>query len=197
MSRDLAAIYDPKFYESYNAEQEADIRAAADTLVEVLRPKSALDVGCGPGMLVRRLRERGVQAWGFDGSMHAIEAAHPDVRRYIWEGDLTSYQAVAAKPQELVVCTEVAEHVPADFANYLVDFLVAKAEKWIAFTAAPPGQGGHDHINEQPMHYWIAKFIERGFDVDEVLTASVKAGWANLKRMWFYPANVRIFVRAK
>jgi trans-aconitate methyltransferase len=195
--RDLSAIYDPTFFESYNAEQEADIRAAADTLVDVLHPKSALDVGCGPGMLVRRLRERDVHAWGFDGSAHALAAAAEDVKRFIWQADLCGPMMFSPHGQELVVCTEVAEHVPAEFADRLVDLLTEKAGKWVCLTAAPPGQGGHDHVNEQPMHYWIAKFMECGWDVDEVLTAAVKDGWAGLKRMWFYPANVRLFVRAK
>lgn len=197
MSRDLAAIYDPTFFESYNAEQEADIRSAADTLVDVFRPASAIDVGCGPGMLVRRLRERDVQAWGFDGSVHAIEKAHEDVRRYIWQADIAKFEALTPRTQDIAICTEVAEHIPAEKADRLVELLCSLGRFAVVFTAAPPGQGGHDHINEQPMHYWIEKFGRMGSDVDEILTAAVKEGWKGLKRMWFYPANVRVFVRAR
>jgi trans-aconitate methyltransferase len=196
VSRDLSAIYDPIFYESYNAEQEKDIRLAADGIVDVLRPRSALDVGCGPGMMVRRLREREVHAWGFDGSEHAIAASDPSVRRYIWQDDLTRPVHVIHK-KELVICTEVAEHVPEYMADRLVQNLCQWATEAIVLTAARPGQGGHDHVNEQPMHYWLDRFAAFHFDVDEVLTAALRESWQPLTRMRCYVDNVRALVRAK
>jgi hypothetical protein len=33
-------------------------------------------------------------------------------------------------------------------------------------TAAPPGQGGHFHVNEQPSEYWIKQFETFGYQVD-------------------------------
>jgi predicted O-methyltransferase YrrM len=36
----------------------------------------------------------------------------------------------------------------------------------VAWTAAPPGQGGHDHINEQPPAYWMSKFAKHGLAPD-------------------------------
>ena len=193
--RDLSRIYDAQFYESYNAEQEADIRAAADTLFDVFRPKYAADMGCGPGMMVRRLRELMVNAIGFDGSAHALKKAHETMIPFLHVMDITGNPLIWN--QDLVICTEVAEHVPEHLADRLVDNLCCARDQdgHIVLTAAPPGQGGHDHINEKPMSYWIEKFALRGILVNDEKTAAVRAGWSDLKRMWFYPANVRVFGR--
>ena len=34
----------------------------------------------------------------------------------------------------------------------------------VLFSAAPPGQGGENHINEQPYGYWRALFYELGYE---------------------------------
>lgn len=193
MTRNLSAIYDAQFFESYNEVQEEDIRSAADTLHLVFIPSTAIDFGCGPGMMVRRLRENLVDAWGIDGSEHAITKAHPDVRSSLMVGDITDLRATNV--YDLVICTEVAEHLPADQADRLVEVLTKAVgpRGHLVFTAAPPGQGGYDHINEQPMSYWESKFSALGFEVDALHTTLLKRGWHHLKRMYFYPANVRVF----
>jgi SAM-dependent methyltransferase len=39
-------------------------------------PASVLDVGCGCGWLVEKLREKGVQAWGVEASDYALANTH-------------------------------------------------------------------------------------------------------------------------
>jgi hypothetical protein len=41
------------------------------------------------------------------------------------------------------------------------------------FSAAIPGQGGVNHINEQPPKYWVEKFWRRGFVPLEVLRPAI------------------------
>jgi hypothetical protein len=55
---------------------------------------------------------------------------------------------------------EVAEHLAPALAPRLVSFL--STFPLVAFTAAPPGQGGTGHINEQPKSYWEALYHENG-----------------------------------
>jgi glycosyltransferase involved in cell wall biosynthesis len=193
--RDLGVIYDERFFADYQGQQREDIRTAADVVFQILAPKIALDVGAGPGQLVGRLRELGVDAWGLDGSRHAFERADKGVRPYLWQEDLTlGLSGPRAAGYDLVVCTEVAEHIPAKHADTLVRKLceACATDGSIVFTAAPPGQGGHDHINEQPFSYWEAKFTAQGFTVDTEKTERLKHEWMRLKRIPWYAQNVRV-----
>jgi hypothetical protein len=62
------------------------------------------------------------------------------------------------------------------------------------FTAAHPGQGGTDHVNEQPATYWIAKFAKRGFSSDLDLADRWRKDWeASGQVPEFYSQNLMIF----
>ena len=61
---------------------------------------------------------------------------------------------------------EVGEHIPAEFADAFVEYLTSNGDL-VIFTAAQPGQTGHGHINEQPKSYWLGKFQDCNFHLDE------------------------------
>jgi len=63
---------------------------------------------------------------------------------------------------DLVESIEVAEHLPNAAADQFVTCLTKHADT-VLFSAAPPGQGGEHHINEQPYEYWQARFAMRGY----------------------------------
>jgi glycosyltransferase involved in cell wall biosynthesis len=197
--RDLNVIYDEKFFADYSGTQVEDIRHVAHGLFDTFHPRVVLDVGAGPGVFVKRLREFGVDARGIDGSIHALTKADEDVREHLSVADITDISSpLTVNPVELVVCMEVAEHVPAELADVLVQNLcdACAVDGAIAFTAAPPGQSGHDHINCQPLYYyWVDKFRARGFDVDNEATAKLKQAWSPVTRMWWYAANACVFRR--
>src|SRR5919109_521312 len=56
----------------------------ADEIIARLKPRRVLDVGCAKGFLVECLRDRGVEAYGFDVSEYALGEVRPDIRRYCW-----------------------------------------------------------------------------------------------------------------
>jgi hypothetical protein len=88
---------------------------------------------------------------------------------------------------------EVAEHLPARVAERYVGLLAGLAPV-IVFTAAPPGQGGADHVNEQPPSYWIEKFSRRGFAHDEARSRAWRARWkASGKVQGWYYRNLMLF----
>ncbi|MEL7345935.1 MAG: hypothetical protein AAFN59_13950, partial [Pseudomonadota bacterium] len=77
---------------------------------------------------------------------------------------------------DIALSTEVAEHLPATIADPYVDFLIAISDT-VIMTAATPGQGGTDHVNEQPNAYWIEKFDARGFAHDAGETEDWRSDW--------------------
>ena len=58
---------------------------------------------------------------------------------------------------------EVAEHIPIESADVFIENLVRHSDGMILFSAAPPGQGGEFHVNEQPYDYWRQKFKRHGY----------------------------------
>ena len=88
---------------------------------------------------------------------------------------------------------EVAEHLPAMVADRYVDLLTHLSQV-IVFTAAPPGQGGDDHVNEQPPSYWISKFQQRGFGYAEELSRRWRESWEAVGDVeGLYHRNLMIF----
>ena len=56
--------------------------------------------------------------------------------------------------------------------NYMKTFQCAKSA---VVTYAPPGWNGHHHVNLQEEDYWVAKFEEYGFILNESKTKELRA----------------------
>lgn len=67
---------------------------------------------------------------------------------------------------DISMCLEVAEHMAEAKASELIKVLTMLAPT-VLFSAAVPGQGGHGHINCQPKQYWIDRFAELNYVVDQ------------------------------
>jgi hypothetical protein len=63
---------------------------------------------------------------------------------------------------DLAVCFEVAEHFPERPAPRLLASLTGAASV-VMFSAAIPGKGGVEHVNEQWLGYWRSSFAEREY----------------------------------
>jgi hypothetical protein len=64
---------------------------------------------------------------------------------------------------DLVQSLEVAEHLPGGTSAAFVASLVRHSRGLVLFSAAPPGQGGENHINEQSYDFWRGYFREWGY----------------------------------
>ena len=118
-----------------------------------------IDVGCGPGIYVKALRDAGFDADGID-----IEP-NPYTRLDIFSDKFT--QLYSYREYDLVICIEVAEHIPESHSKELVSRLTHLSDT-ILFSAAVPGQGGDGHINLHPKDYWIDLYSQQNYyqDVD-------------------------------
>ncbi len=111
-----------------------------------------------------------------------------DVRDFDLERD--TYDEASAF--DLAACLEVAEHLPPSAGDRLVA-LLCRAAKTVLFTAATPGQGGTDHINEQPLEYWVTRFRRQGFVLDSTETEGIRADWLAAGTAPWYHCNALIF----
>lgn len=83
--------------------------------------------------------------------------------------------AVLNRYFDMVMSIEVIEHIPQDQHEAVFDFLVSRAGRFIVFSAARPGQGGHGHIAERPELEWRAEFVDRGCRFNPELTALARS----------------------
>ena len=89
---------------------------------------------------------------------------------------------------DVVVSTEVAEHLPENCADRFVNILCTIADN-VVITAAESAVtyfGDNTHLNEQPKEYWICKFADSGFRYRKDITTRWSTAWkkCGLKR-WF------------
>ncbi|MBE2205426.1 MAG: methyltransferase domain-containing protein [Chthoniobacterales bacterium] len=149
----------------HNADElTADLKSAeivVGSLLETYSPRSVLDVGCGLGHFIRKFREAGVtDVLAVDGSY--LDPGRLCIPQELFrEADLTKPFDFGRK-FDLVVSLEVAEHLPPSCASQFVDCLVRHGDV-ILFSAAFPGQGGQNHLNEQWIRWWAREFQRHGY----------------------------------
>ena len=188
---DLSAAYDRSFFEMHMP-WRAEYEAIADVLVAGLKFSSVIDLGCGNGFILNRLAQNGKEVIGVDGSSHALAAAPSELRPRLIAADLT--QPLRLGQHDLVICSEVAEHLEPRHANILVDNICGHSAESVFFTAAVPGQGGHGHVNEQPHEYWIAMFALRGFQLDAGSTSNLRRDLSErIHTIWWFTHNALVF----
>lgn len=141
-------------------------RLAAQTVIALLKNwfavGSTLDVGCAKGTWLSVWSDTGTRdIQGIDGDYVdpktlAIPAEQFSARDLSKSLDLSRHF-------DIVQSLEVAEHIQASSADTFVDNLVRHASGLVLFSAAPPGQGGEFHVNEQPYEYWRKKFASHEY----------------------------------
>ena len=146
-----------------------------DIVIDELRPKSILDVGCGVGNSLKYFLNFKIDALGIENSSIAI--SNSLVKEKIVKYNLKRPLNLNRK-FDLVWCFEVIEHIHPDYEKHFLSTLTNHSEK-ILISAAKPGQGGHGHFNEQEPEYWIRKFSDLGFRYNEYFTLKVRNTFEN------------------
>ena len=182
-------LYNAKFYRELEATQES-AREILPIVLELLKPASAVDIGCGAGHWLAAAVELGVSdILGVDGEW-ALESKLEIPREKFLAHDLTVPLRLGRK-FDAALSLEVAEHLPAAQARAFVQTLCTAADK-VLFSAAIPGQGGRHHVNEQWPAYWARLFADCGFECYDVLRQRI---WSNPLVLWYYSQNCLIFAR--
>lgn len=153
--------YDQVFYEYVN---RGAIRSAEIVLPHLFRHLaigSVLDVGCGQGAWLSVCARLGVpEVTGIDGDYVSRQQLLIPPERFV-ACDLAAGFRLAGH-FDLVMSLEVAEHLPPERSAAFVEALVGHGEM-VLFSAAPPGQGGHNHVNERDYDDWRRLFARRGY----------------------------------
>ncbi len=189
----MGHVYSETFYNYIEQGSRASARAVAKIVMPTLAPKSLLDVGCGRGAWLAEWQAAGIDdLMGIDGDY--VDRATLRVAPNQFEGRDLRHSFDLGRSFDLVQSLEVAEHIPVEFASTFVDNLVRHGDI-ILFSAAVPGQGGEDHINEQPLEFWRGHFKRHGYEAYDPVRPYL-AGNADVANWYKYNSLVYVHPRA-
>lgn len=162
MMPNLSTIYDARFFEEWGRGNDAYVTSArivAQAIYDMFRPESLVDLGCGCGVYSQYFIEKGVRVLAIDGAQAPAAHAFPVPVRL---ADVTVPIDGERDDYSLTLCLEVAEHIPGEFVDPFLDN-VTRFSSRVVMSAAPPFQGGHHHVNEQPKRYWVERMANKGW----------------------------------
>jgi len=182
--------YGPLFFDYIEQGARRSARAIIPHVQRALGCESVLDVGCGAGAWLAEYREAGVEdITGVDGDY--VDRNRLLVRPERFRAVDVSQPFDLGRRFELVQSLEVAEHLPPPSSRAFVRNLVMHGDR-ILFSAAVPGQGGENHINEQSLEFWRGLFAEQGYVPFDFIRPLV-AGAAGVEPWYAY--NSILYVR--
>ena len=184
-------VYEDLHSGQLKAEEQANRFSAErilDIVGEYLQPTSVLDVGCGLGTWISVLQGRGIKdVLGIDGPwLNPKDAVcDPSVLQ------VTDLEAPfdLNRRFDLVVCLEVAEHLSPQAAERFIESLVRHSSA-VLFSAAIPFQGGHHHVNERFLSYWVTLFGKHAFQPLDIVRGRI---WHDQQVHWWLRQNVVLF----
>jgi SAM-dependent methyltransferase len=159
-------------------------------IMQILKPNSVIDFGCGLGTFLRCFKECGVkEVLGLDGDWVNKQLLFENIEENEFMAVNLEDKITLDRKFDLAISCEVAEHLSEKYADIFVKNLV-NASDLIIFGASIPFQEGQNHLNEQWPTYWIEKFEKYGYKKYDILRPIF---WNNSKIFWWYKQNMLLF----
>ncbi|WP_102407626.1 class I SAM-dependent methyltransferase [Parabacteroides bouchesdurhonensis] len=154
-------------------------------IMDIIKPKSVVDVGCGSGTFLHYFKQQNIEILGLDGSWCNREMLFENIEPSDFlEIDLENDFNLERR-FDLAISLEVAEHISPERADNFVKNLTTLSD-CILFSAAVPGQGGDHHVNEQYVSYWIEKFGKHGYVFYDIIRPKI---WNETDVFGWYKQN--------
>lgn len=180
--------YSKDYYISRSSDVMKDASILVPILIDLFQPDSVIDVGCACGEWLSVFKEKGIDnVYGVDSNWIDKSLLRIPVEQFL-SHDLSKSLNIE-NVFDLVLCLEVAEHLPLTSSDVLINSLI-RLGPVIVFSAAIPYQGGYHHINEQWQSFWADKFRAKGYIVIDCLRELL---WNQPISFW-YSQNFLIFV---
>ena len=180
-------MYTEKFYSRLDRAAQASIRHMVPLILELIDPKSVVDLGCGTGRWLAEFRRCGLDVLGIDSENLPLEKlAIPRENFLVW--DLTQ-RICLERRFNLAISLEVAEHLPETSADDFVASLTSLAPV-VVFSAAIPWQSGTGHINLQWPEYWAGKFAAHDYVAIDSLRRKL---WKEKEVSSWYRQNTLVY----
>lgn len=180
--------YDDTFMAYTSSMNEKSARIITSLLYDHFKPSSVIDFGCAQGGWLKAWQDNGV------ADLQGLDGDYVNVDKLLIDKDFFKAVDISKpinlnKKFDIAQCIEVAEHLPQSSAATLVESLTRHAPL-VIFSAAPPGQGGRGHLNEQPYAYWRDLFAQHHFLMLDWIRPKLLG---NYKVQPWYRYNIFIF----
>lgn len=158
--------------------------------VDILKAKSAVDIGCGSGALLEAFLRKGIAAYGIDSNTvnkEYFDNRNPEEsHRFILD---YAQNAVIDQKVDVVTCIEVFEHIPDEFNEQILTLWKERCDYFLfsstPYTDTPEFDKQWGHINVKPTDHWIKFFEKNGFLLIQKL--DYPAPWALLFKSCYRP----------
>jgi len=184
------SLYNADFYQNRRSRTVSSARTVLTSVRHLFPFSSVVDLGCGTGTWLSAAGGLGAtRLVGYEGDWvrremldnSSIELRNVDLSRPIRSD---------AERFDLAMCLEVAEHLPPERADGVIEELCTLSDT-VLFGAAVPGQRGVGHINEQWQDYWQEKFANQGYAANDVRPRF----WSDESVLPHYAQNIFVFTR--
>lgn len=183
-----APVYTRKFFKDQHRGSSLSAMIVVPIVLELIQPRSVIDVGCGLGEWLAAFQEYGIDdIFGIDGSYVDRSMLHIPQENFTMIDINKPF--TLDRTFDLAVCLEVAEHLEPENASDFIESLTRLAPV-ILFSAAIPLQGGTHHVNEQWPDYWVRLFKDRGFVPVDAIRKRI---WSNTDVKVWYRQNTMLF----
>lgn len=181
--------YNAEFYDKLVTEGSLrSARIVVDKVRQIYQPQSVIDIGCGTGTWLKAWQDAGTATiQGVDGDYVDRERLLVDPACFM-PHDLTQPLPLD-KTYDLAMSVEVGEHLPAEAAAQYVATLTRLAPV-VLFGAAIPDAGGHNHVNEQWLHYWQDLFAAHDYVPLDALRGPL---WEEDQVEWWYIQDTLLY----
>jgi SAM-dependent methyltransferase len=185
----LGSHYSRDFFSVRAEGSELGARICLPICFELVKPTSVVDVGCGTGGWAKTAMDLGIE------DIIGVDGDYVDTDQLLIPSDRLVTRDLERsidldRQFDLAVCMEVAEHLSPNRAAGFVEELTQLAPA-VLFSAAIPGQGGTNHINEQWQGYWASLFAQFGFRPIDCVRPAL---WTDAEVPFWYRQNAILYV---
>ncbi len=182
--------YQKDFYSDRHISTSSSASEILRVFLKIYKPKSAVDVGCGVGTWLEVLKRNGCRdVLGIDSSDVPTKYLRLKKDEFLVKNLERPFNL--KKRYDLSLSLEVAEHLTSKAGRLLIKNLCSLSDV-VLFSAAIPGQGGVNHINEQWQSYWQKLFFKEKYICLDLLRPQI---WNNNKIYYWYRQNILVYIR--
>jgi len=184
--------YNKKFYDEVSQSSLNSAKAIAPYIIKKFNPNSLVDFGCGDGSWLKPFLDRNIDITGIEGDWIKNTNTKIPLENYI----LSNFEKKNIKIEgkfDFVLCLEVLEHLNEEIGLYLIKKMTSISDL-ILFSAAIPGQGGTNHINERWQSHWINLFKSYSYFPDLNIRYHF---WNDSRVASYYRQNIILFRKNK